>query len=57
MHLCALMRKYAVPGLIASLGTHADAVEGVRSFLEKRAPDFPLTVPDGLPELPWTTAR
>jgi enoyl-CoA hydratase/carnithine racemase len=44
-------------GLIASLGTHADAVEGVRSFLEKRSPEFPMTVPDDLPELPWTAAR
>lgn len=40
--------------LIAGLPGHADTVEGVRSFLEKRAPHFPLTVPEGLPQwLPW----
>ncbi len=40
--------------LIAGLPSHADTVEGVKSFLEKRAPQFPLTVPDDLPQwLPW----
>ncbi len=40
--------------LIAGLPGHADTVEGVQSFLEKRPPNFPLTVPDGLPQwLPW----
>ena len=40
--------------LIAGLGTHADAVEGVQSFLEKRPPHFPLNVPGDLPQwLPW----
>ncbi|MEV8146445.1 enoyl-CoA hydratase-related protein [Specibacter sp. NPDC078709] len=40
--------------LIAGLSGHADTVEGVKSFLEKRPPNFPLTVPDGIPQwLPW----
>lgn len=40
--------------LIAELPDHIDAVEGVQSFLEKRPPSFPLTVPEGLPQwLPW----
>ncbi|MGG5171168.1 enoyl-CoA hydratase-related protein [Pseudarthrobacter sp. J1738] len=40
--------------LIAGLPTHQDAVEGVKSFLEKRHPDFPLSVPQDLPAwLPW----
>lgn len=40
--------------LIAELPDHIDAVEGVQSFLEKRPPLFPLTVPEGLPQwLPW----
>lgn len=40
--------------LIAELPEHIDAVEGVQSFLEKRPPHFPLTVPEGLPQwLPW----
>jgi enoyl-CoA hydratase/carnithine racemase len=32
-------------------GQSADAVEGVVSFLEKRTPNFPLRVSDGLPDL------
>lgn len=40
--------------LIAELPGHLDAVEGVQSFLEKRQPHFPLSVPEGLPQwLPW----
>ncbi len=40
--------------LIASTPVHSDAVEGVTSFLEKRPPHFPLTVPEGIPAwLPW----
>jgi enoyl-CoA hydratase/carnithine racemase len=34
-----------------SRGQSADAAEGVTSFLEKRQPDFPDKVSDGLPEL------
>lgn len=32
-------------------GRSADAPEGVMSFLEKRTPDFPMRVSDGLPDL------
>ncbi len=40
--------------LIAGLPAHADAVEGVKSFLEKRPPHFPLSLPGDLPQwLPW----
>ena len=40
--------------LIAGLPGHLDAVEGVTSFLEKRPPAFPMTVPGDLPRwLPW----
>ncbi len=40
--------------LIAGLTGHVDAVEGVTSFIEKRPPNFPMTVPDDLPQwLPW----
>ncbi|AIY01362.1 putative enoyl-CoA hydratase [Arthrobacter sp. PAMC 25486] len=42
--------------LIAGLPAHSDAVEGVTSFLEKRPPAFPLTVPEGIPQwLPWVS--
>lgn len=36
---------------IAVRGASADAVEGVESFLEKRAARFPMRVSDGLPEV------
>lgn len=40
--------------LIAGLPSHADTVEGVKSFLEKRPPNFPMVVPADLPQwLPW----
>ncbi|MDO5751815.1 enoyl-CoA hydratase-related protein [Arthrobacter sp.] len=40
--------------LIAEIPRHGDAVEGVHSFLEKRAPHFPMSVPADLPPwLPW----
>ena len=40
--------------LIAGVSEHRDAVEGVQSFLEKRPPHFPLSVPGDLPQwLPW----
>ncbi len=37
-------------GMVAR-GSSADAVEGVTSFLDKRAPEFPDRVSDGLPEV------
>lgn len=41
--------------LIAGLPQHADAAEGVLSFFEKRAPEFPLEVGRDLPSyLPWS---
>ncbi|MDX2937648.1 enoyl-CoA hydratase-related protein [Streptomyces ipomoeae] len=40
--------------LVADLVHRPDATEGVASFFEKRAPEFPTAVSDGLPEfLPW----
>lgn len=40
--------------LVADLTQKPDAAEGVASFFERRAPKFPTTVSDGLPEfLPW----
>jgi enoyl-CoA hydratase/carnithine racemase len=39
---------------IVARGASADAVEGVTSFLEKRAAAFPMRVTDGMPDLfPW----
>jgi enoyl-CoA hydratase/carnithine racemase len=43
--------------LVSHLVVQADAVEGVASFLEKRAPEFPTPVSKGLPNfLPWVDA-
>jgi hypothetical protein len=40
--------------LIAGLADSPDAVEGVTSFLEKRPPSYPLSVPgDPAAWLPW----
>lgn len=40
--------------LIATIASSPDTVEGVASFFEKRAPQFPGRVPDDLPDfLPW----
>ncbi|MGH3435099.1 MAG: enoyl-CoA hydratase-related protein [Sciscionella sp.] len=40
--------------LIAGLGGNPDAVEGVRSFLQRRPPEFTGTLPDDIPAwLPW----
>lgn len=41
---------------ILARGASADSAEGVTSFLEKRAPDFPCKVSDGLPDVfpGWT---
>lgn len=36
--------------LIYELGQQADAREGVQSFLDKRAPEFPMTVPADYPD-------
>ena len=36
---------------IQTRGASADAKEGVESFLEKRAPDYPVKVSDGLPDI------
>ena len=44
--LVARVREHTVRG--------ADAVEGVRSFFERRTPEFPTRVPEGIPDyLPW----
>lgn len=40
-----------------ALGQKADVHEGVAAFLEKRAPDFPLSVTADMPETPWFHAR
>lgn len=60
-HLSALdspLPAHAVDSrLIAGLLNNPDAAEGVRSFFEKRPPDFPGTVSDDLPPwLPWTAS-
>ena len=40
---------------IRTRGQSDDVREGVQSFLEKRPPKFPMTVPEGLPDFfPWT---
>ena len=40
--------------LIASCASNADTVEGVVAFLQRRAPEFTLTVSKDLPDfLPW----
>jgi enoyl-CoA hydratase/carnithine racemase len=40
------------------MGQSADAAEGVTSFLEKREPKFPMTVPKDLPDfVPWWKER
>ena len=36
-----------------ALGAQGDVHEGVAAFLEKRAPQFPLSVSTDLPEMPW----
>jgi len=36
---------------IQARGASADAREGVESFLEKRAPEYPVKVSDGLPDI------
>ena len=36
---------------ILSRGASADAKEGVESFLEKRSPDYPVKVSNGLPDI------
>lgn len=43
--------------LIASIPANPDSVEGVLSFLQKRAPEFTRRVPDDLPDfLPWKSS-
>lgn len=39
-----------------ALGAKADVHEGVAAFLEKRAPQFPLSVSADMPETPWWPA-
>ncbi|MQA06962.1 MAG: enoyl-CoA hydratase [Pseudonocardiaceae bacterium] len=44
--------------LIASCATNPDAVEGVLSFMQRRAPEFGGTVPEDLPGfLPWVDGK
>lgn len=40
-----------------ALGALGDVHEGVEAFLEKRAPQFPLTVSADLPKTPWYPTR
>lgn len=40
-----------------ALGAQGDVHEGVAAFLEKRAPQFPLTVTADLPQTPWYPTR
>ena len=43
---------------IYARGRTADAKEGVMSFLEKRQPDYPVKVSDGMPDFyPWWDER
>jgi enoyl-CoA hydratase/carnithine racemase len=44
---------------ILERGRSADSREGVVSFLEKRAPEFPVKVSDGLPDIfpGWETPK
>lgn len=40
-----------------ALGAKGDVHEGVAAFLEKRSPQFPLTVSRDLPDMPWWPDR
>ncbi|NCU12318.1 MAG: enoyl-CoA hydratase [Sphingomonadaceae bacterium] len=40
-----------------ALGAKGDVHEGVAAFLDKRAPEFPLSVSADLPDTPWYSAR